>query len=272
MIVPMVCSVAFEVPAIVEALERDGYVVVPDVVDRATVDATRADLDRVLAATPTGRNGFEGYVTKRVYRLFAKTRSFDRWAIDPVVLGVLDRTLGDYQLSAPAAIQIGPGEPAQTFHQDDQVYPLPVPHAEVVVNTMWAFDDFTAANGGTRFVPGSHRWEPGRRPTDDDPVEQLVMPAGSVAFYLGSVFHGGGANQTDRPRLGVILEYVSGWLRPQENHVIGVPPALVATLPQRLQELLGYSVAPPFLGYVDGHHPRRFLPEPSGPAPSGSAG
>jgi ectoine hydroxylase-related dioxygenase (phytanoyl-CoA dioxygenase family) len=91
-------------------------------------------------------------------------------------------------------------------------------------------------------------------------VVQLEMPAGSVAFYTGSIWHGGGENRTDRPRLGVILEYAAGWLRAQENHVVGVPPELVAQLPERLQELLGYNIYPPFMGYVDGRHPRRFLP------------
>jgi hypothetical protein len=38
-----------------------------------------------------------------------------------------------------------------------------------------------------------------------------------------------------------------------------VPQAVVARLPQRLQELLGYNIYPPFLGYVDGVHPRRVL-------------
>jgi ectoine hydroxylase-related dioxygenase (phytanoyl-CoA dioxygenase family) len=94
----------------------------------------------------------------------------------------------------------------------------------------------------------------------DDEVVQAEMKAGSVAFYTGSIWHGGGANETDRPRLGVILEYVAAWLRPQENHVIGIAPDVVATLPERLQELLGYNIYPPFLGYVDGRHPRRFLP------------
>ena len=59
----------------------------------------------------------------------------------------------------------------------------------------------------------------------------------------------------------MILEYVAAWLRPQENHVIGVAPEVVATLPERLQELLGYNIFPPFMGYVDGRHPRRFLPQ-----------
>jgi ectoine hydroxylase-related dioxygenase (phytanoyl-CoA dioxygenase family) len=85
------------------------------------------------------------------------------------------------------------------------------------------------------------------------------MPAGSVLFILGNLWHGGGANRTDRPRLGVLLEYAAGWLRQQENHVLAVPPETVRTLEPRLQELLGYGIHPPFVGYVDGRHPRHVL-------------
>jgi ectoine hydroxylase-related dioxygenase (phytanoyl-CoA dioxygenase family) len=85
------------------------------------------------------------------------------------------------------------------------------------------------------------------------------MSPGSVMFYLGSLWHGGGANRTGRPRLGVILEYVAAWLRPQENHCLAVPRAVARQLPERLQELLGYNIYPPFLGYVDGTHPRKVL-------------
>ena len=49
------------------------------------------------------------------------------------------------------------------------------------------------------------------------------------------------------------------WLRPQENHLLGVPREVAARLPERLQELLGYNIYPPFMGYVDGRHPRRVL-------------
>lgn len=237
-------------------LEADGYVVVEGMLSPEEVAATRADLRSVLDGTPTGRNDFEGFATKRVYALFAKTRAFDGPATDPLLLGVLDRVLGPSQLSAPVGIQIGPGEKAQVLHRDDSIYPLPRPHPEVVLNTMWPFDDFTAENGATRLVPGSHR-------SDDPPGEAgaivAEMPAGSAMFYLGSLWHGGGANRTDRPRLGVILEYAAAWLRPQENHVLAVPREVVATLPKQLQELLGYNIYPPFVGYVDGHHPRRVL-------------
>jgi ectoine hydroxylase-related dioxygenase (phytanoyl-CoA dioxygenase family) len=107
-------------------------------------------------------------------------------------------------------------------------------------------------------VPGSHRWEPERRAGDDEAVT-AEMPEGSVLFYRGSLIHGGGANRADRPRLGVILEFVVSWLRAQETNLLAVPPDVVAGLPERLQELLGYNIFPPFLGYVDGRHPRRTL-------------
>ena len=115
-----------------------------------------------------------------------------------------------------------------------------------------------AGSGATRFVPGSHRWGTGRTATEEE-TTAAVMPAGSVLIYVGNLVHGGGANHTDRPRLGVILEYAASWLRPQENHVLAVPQEVVRELPERLQELLGYNIHPPFLGYVDGRHPRRVL-------------
>lgn len=243
---------------VTERLLADGYVIVPDALAPDALGAAREDMLRVLAGTPTGRNSFEGFSTRRVYALFAKTRTFDGPALEPWLLDVLDRVLGHYQLSAPVGIQIGPGEKAQTLHRDDSVYPLPRPHPEVVVNSIWPLDDFTEENGATRLVPGSHRWEPGRVP-DGEPTVSAVMPAGSAMVYLGSLWHGGGENRTGRPRLGVILEYVAAWLRPQENHCLAVPRHIVAGLPERLQELLGYNIYPPFLGYVDGHHPLKTL-------------
>ena len=245
--------------AVVDGLRRDGCAIVHGALAAADVRRAREELHAVLAQTPTGRNGFEGFATRRVYALFAKTRAFDAPAISPLVLGVLDRVLGHYQLSAPVGIEIGPGEQAQVLHRDDAIYPLPRPHASVVLNTMWPLDDFSEANGATRIVAGSHAWPPDRAPGPSAETFAAEMPAGSVLFYLGELWHGGGANRTDRPRLGVILEYVASWLRPQENHCLAVPRHVARGLPARLQELLGYNVFPPFVGYVDGKHPRKVL-------------
>ena len=93
--------------AVARRLLDDGYVVVTGMMDAAGLDAARADLDRVLAATRTGRNAFEGFDTQRVYALFAKTRTFDQAATHPLLLAVLDQVLVHYQLSAPVGIRIG---------------------------------------------------------------------------------------------------------------------------------------------------------------------
>jgi ectoine hydroxylase-related dioxygenase (phytanoyl-CoA dioxygenase family) len=249
------------VDEVVRGMEADGYAVVERLVPAERAAEIRASLTEVLATVPLGRNDFEGFATRRIYNIFAKTRQLDDLALHPLLEGVLQHVLGLHQFSAPVGIEIGPGEKAQVLHYDDSIYPLPWPHAEVVVNSMWAFDDFTSANGATQVVPGSHR-----RATADyepnQPVVSVEMPAGSVIFYTGTLLHRGGANRTESPRLGVILEFCSAWIRAQENHVIGVPRQVARELPERLQELLGYNVYPPFIGNVDGRHPRKYLDSP----------
>jgi ectoine hydroxylase-related dioxygenase (phytanoyl-CoA dioxygenase family) len=244
--------------AIVATLDRDGYAVVEGVLDRDAAAAKRAELAEIFATTPSGRDDFEGHLTRRIYALFAKTRTLDELATHPLILDVLDRVLVDYQLSAPTGIQIGPGEVAQPLHPDDALYPIPRPHQELVVNVMWPLEDFTEANGATRVVPGSHRWVD-EVPGPDTETVPVEMPAGSALIYLGSLWHGGGANTTARARIGVVLHYGLAWLRSVENHVLAVPPDVVARLSPRLQELLGYNISSAFIGYVDGRHPRKVL-------------
>ena len=246
------------VEGVIAGLDRDGYVVVEGALTEDEVAQARDALAPLLAATPTGRNSFEGFRTRRTYSVLAKTRGLDRLVLDPLVLGVCDRLLRDYLLSATVAIEIGPGEAAQAVHHDDAIYPLPRPHDEVMLSTMWALDDFVPDNGATVMYPGSQRATGAWRAEDHAPTH-AAMPRGSVAVYVGTLWHGGGANPTDRPRLGVTFEYLAGWLRQQENQTLAVPPGSARTLPERLRELLGYSVYPPFMGYVDGRHPKRLI-------------
>jgi len=246
------------VEAVCATLVDDGYTVVDGLFEPEALARARADTAAILENTQFGRDDFEGRRSRRVYALFAKTRAFDGPATHPLILGVLDRILHHYQLSAPAGIEIGPGEVAQPLHPDDAIYPVARPHSELVVNVMWPLDDFTVENGATRIVRGSHRWTD-RQPSPDDEVTVVEMPAGSALLYVGSIWHGGGANHTNKTRVGVVLHYAASWLRPVENHVLAVPRDVVRTLPARMQELLGYNIAPPFIGYVDGRHPRHVL-------------
>jgi len=239
-------------------LDEDGYAIVEQLIPRDEAIAIGQELRRLLDGVPEGRNFFEGFKTRRLYALYGKTRVLDDLTIHPLVLGALEHVLGPhFQLSGPTGIEIGPGEVEQIWHRDDDIYPVARPHQQLVTNVMWAFDDFTKANGATRLVPGSHRSL--EQPPADAPVVYAAMPAGSVMIYIGSLWHGGGANTTDAPRLGAAIEYAASWLRPQETQLLIAPPELARTLPPKLRELLGYNIYPPFVGYVDGRHPDRVL-------------
>ncbi|MGD0555169.1 MAG: phytanoyl-CoA dioxygenase family protein [Streptosporangiaceae bacterium] len=179
----------------------------------------------------------------------------DRAALDPVVLDVVERVIGPgAQFSLTYATEVHPGQDAQRLHYEQGIYPLPRDR-DVMVTAIWALDDFTAGNGATRIVPGSHRLAESR-PTEAVPVE---MPAGSVLLFTGRLWHGAGANTSTVPRLGVVIDYAQPWLRPCEAHTVSSDPEQVRRLPPRLQELLGFNQASPYFGFIDGRHPRDWL-------------
>ena len=75
------------------------------------------------------------------------------------------------------------------------------------------------------------------------------MKAGSVLVYSGSVFHGGGTNNSDQDRIGLNITYTLGWLRQEENQYLSCPPELAKDLSPTLQELAGYAMGQYALGY-----------------------
>lgn len=221
---------------------KDGWTIVDGLLSPADIDAIRAELEPLLARTPFGANSFVGRRTKRLFGLPAKTRTLDALLTDERVLTSVRDVLGpNVLLSTAVAVEIHPGEVAQTLHTDGSAWP--VPSGEVVVNAIWALDDFTGENGAT-VLPG-------------DQVAE--MRAGSALVYVGSLPHGGGANTTDAPRLGVVVGYTVAWVRPQENYSLLCPPSMAREFPGALQALLGYSLYPPFVGHVDGRDPAELL-------------
>lgn len=239
------------------ALMRDGYVIVERLIDRTACDAIRAEAERLLSGS--GRNSFEGFKTQRVYNILAKTRATDDLIDHPRLLALLDRIFEpNYLLSQAQFINIHPGEEAQALHSDDGFYKIPRPRPALGVAAIWAIDDFTADNGATEIIPKSHLWDSTTKPTRDQTIP-CVMPAGSVVIFLGTFMHGGGANRTAQSRLAFTNQYCAPWLRTQENFFLEVPRETVRTLRPTIQNLLGYSIYPPFMGMVDSMHPRRVL-------------
>lgn len=245
---------------LVAILDADGAVIIDGLATADDLAAIGAELspwlDLPIDQSPLGNDKFKGLRTLRTSSLIAKSPGCRRLALTPRVLEVLDRVLGpqcaSYQLSWTQAIRIGAGEVAQVPHRDTNMYPFARPGPECFVNTIWALTPFTADNGGTVVWPGSHRWPDVRLPTPDDEVVQAVAAPGAVLMYLGSVWHGGGANRTQGDRVGVGLAYTLGWLRQEENQYLACPPDIARTLDPALQRLLGYTGHFPFLGWYEG--------------------
>lgn len=245
----------------VERIKRDGFTVVRDAIEPALVDALSAALERLereLNARPA-MNGFEGHRTVRIYNLLAHGTPFDRVPIHNSVLPIVEDILDPGCLiSSLSSIAIDPGETAQPIHADDMVIPLDKPHRAIVCNSMWALTDFTDANGATRLVPGSHRKE---NPVYGEKYETIAaeMSKGSVLIWDGALWHGGGANSTDKRRTGIAMNYCAGFIRQQENQQLGLSPGLVRSFPQRLQELIGYGVYQGLIGHIDKKSPAQLL-------------
>jgi hypothetical protein len=240
------------------SLEEEGFAVIPSLLPPELVQAVRDDVLPRLDP-PYARNNFEGFATQRLYDVLGKTRACDPLVEHPVVLGLIDRILEpNYLLSQLQVINILPGEARQPLHYDDAFYPWPRPRRSLGAAAIWAIDGFTEENGATVVIPGSHRW-PDRAPADDDIAKPVVMPAGSLLFFHGTLWHGGGANRSSWPRLAVAAQYCAPFLRQQESFALSLPPSRAKDLGEHIQRMIGYSIHPPFMGFVNGAHPKRLL-------------
>ena len=286
----------FTIQNILPSLDYHGYCILENFLSNDNLSRLKNDMSRLLKTTPFGRNRFEGAKTQRCYSLFQKTRELDELVVNPLILEILEEIFGTEHclLSSTVAINIGTNEGLQVPHRDDGKYPVPrVPNSpELVMNMIVAVDSFTKENGGTVLYEGSHHWQfEGENKyattnvlenthekiqsgingvdggSDINVIKQLKtakpinceMPAGSIMLYRGSLLHGGGKNQSNAPRCGILIEFIQAWLRPQETHLLAVDRKIVSTLPIKLQEMLGWTVTPPFIGYVDGRHPKILL-------------
>lgn len=277
-----------DVSRYLDRLDADGFVVLEDLLSADDLAGHRAALAPSFARQAFGRNDFEGRKTERIYTLPAVAPAFATLAVHPLVLAICDALLApSYLLTAAQAIRIHPGEKPQGLHFDDSFYPFPRPRRAISLATICAVDDFTAENGATEVIRGSHRWGDvvprgvvaaddfaqtmrygrgadsalalgGQDLVDAEP-EPVCMRAGSVVVFLGTLWHRGGANRSQAPRLALTYQYCEPWARQQENFTLAIEPEVAAAMPERMQELLGYSIHPPFMGHVGGVHPKRRL-------------
>ncbi|KAK4067230.1 uncharacterized protein Triagg1_7673 [Trichoderma aggressivum f. europaeum] len=246
--------------SLVQAVLRDGYVVIPNAFTEAEALEAKAEIDRLHGQRPRiGRDSFDGFKTNRIFALLNKTRVFDKFCLIPQVHALNNFFLDDdYLVYIMETITINPGEKAQALHHDDSVIRMPRPRPPVTAATMIVLDDYTEMNGATRIIPGSHLWGSDRL-GDESEAKSVVCPRGSVIYFLGTTWHSGGANRSDKPRYAATIQYCQPYIRPLENLMLAVDPrkALSGEIPKKIVDMMGYRSAIPFVGYADGLNPRK---------------
>ena len=251
-------------------IDAQGYTILERIVPDAMLEDLHEAARQLEKAFPApggdpAYDRFRGRATSRVRNLVSRSPAFREAIMFGPCLALAEHMLGpQFLLHATQVIDIGPGEEAQPLHADDMYMQLPRPHRPLICNAIWALSDFTEANGGTRVVPGSHKWpqtpgatffEAASNPSTMESVA-VEMPRGSIVVFDSALWHGGGANRTtDDSRMGVSLAYCVGWMRQQENMQLSVSPEIARTFSPELLALCGFGAYQGLIGAVDGRLP-----------------
>lgn len=273
-----------------EVIDRDGGVIVADFASAATVTGLLGDLEPHFQRVGTGVDGyFAGTRTLRVGGIFGRSRHAVDVALAPlyyetaqaILAQPIDVWFGEDRTTVTPGIQIGvtqairimPGQGAQPLHRDDTSFLWRHPQygREARVQIMLALSDFTADNGATLVIPGSHRWDDERKPTRAEAIP-AQMATGSALIWIGSTYHGGGENTSTAPRTGLTIGYDLSNLRQEENQFLSVPIDKIRELPENVQRMLGWDAGKNFMGWieVDGQmiDPHVLLAEPPAHRPA----
>ncbi|KAH6692245.1 phytanoyl-CoA dioxygenase family protein [Plectosphaerella plurivora] len=253
-----------ETQKLVDQVIQNGFVIIENAFSSSDVSEALAEVERLSVspeiagpASGKGRNNFEGFRTRRIYALTNKSRVFDKFIIHPKVEALNGYFLDPgFLLSNFQSINILPGEEPQTLHHDDGYATLPRPHRPLGSAIMIALDPYTATNGATVVVPKSHTWGSDRVPRRDEAIP-VVMPRGSIVYFLGTLWHGGGRNTSTGERHALTVQYCQPWIRTIENQFLAVDFEKLPEIPKRIVDLMGYQVGAPFIGHVDGMSPRK---------------
>jgi len=231
-------------------LDAEGVCIVPEVLDRAAIERVKRALLAGIASDESSGVPVRGFPfdpdTKniRLFDLIGKDPVFAELAEHPLALELVTHSIGTpFLLSNFSANVTAPGSAAMYMHADQGYVPAPWPPYPMATNVAWTLDDFTAENGGTRFVPRSHLRDCGPDPQmGSDGTVAMECPAGSIFVMDARVWHQTGPNRTSgQTRAGLFAYYVRPFIRPQWDWARTVTPELLARLSPAMREMLGFG-------------------------------
>lgn len=225
-------------------LRSDGWCVVEDVLSDAEVEYTRnALLDAAKSFEAAGGSTYMPELDPnesniRVFNLIELHEQFRQLILHPTAVALVEVLLGpEFRISNFTANIALPGSRSMALHSD-QAFVAPPPWLTPwSMNVIWCLDDVAEANGATRYIPGSHRYQdledlPGNPMDQSRPFE---ASKGSVIAMDGRMWHTSGANTSaDQERALLFAYYSVDFIRPQVNWNAVLSPETQAQLDQEL--------------------------------------
>ena len=240
-----------------------GLAIVPGVLSGEQLKRTRdalyraADSDRARAREQKFALDYAHDETnQRVWNVLSRDPVFEDLAFHPLAVDFVKAVLGWPALLGNISANItGPGGGEMVLHADQIFVPEPWAAEPQGLNVAWCLDDFTEANGATRFAPGSHKLNRAPGPQDADaPTAPMEAEAGSIVVFESRVWHKTGFNRTaDERRAGVFAWYTKPIYRTQENWFLSLRPEVRQFANDDALVLLGYRTTG--LGLVNGASP-----------------
>ena len=226
-------------------LDRDGFLPLEGVLSLEQVAAINDRLAELLVAEGenAGKEVHQEAGTNRLSNLVEKSPLFLPCFTHPRVLAGIAHVLqGDLRLSSLNHRAALPGQGLQSLHADWSG--AISPGTFFVCNSIWLLDDFTAENGSTRVVPGSHN--SGKTPRDEmeNPIlphpreTVLIAPAGTVVIFNSHTWHGGTLNRTERPRRALHSYFARRDQPQQTNQRASLSPKTIAGLSEAVRVVL----------------------------------
>lgn len=277
-------SAAVTTDEIIAALRQAGGCIIKNVVSAPHLAQIEKDTRQYLDADKAWEGEFFPIQTRRMNGLPGKSKTFMKEVVcykpyQDVCRTVLSSTWKSYlgqklevstslpQLNNTIVFSIGPGAAAQPLHRDDMIHhrgPTKVTAEEFQIGLETGIGWFvggkktTRQNGATRFIPGSHLWDP-ETPPDEDLTFYAELEPGDGFMMLSSCYHGGSANTTtDEERLVYSCFMTKGYLRQEENQYLNNEKGKLLELwddDEDMLKLIGYDLSAPFLGWIAEGHP-----------------
>ena len=147
---------------IAAATVQNGAAIVINVVPDSLADTVAGELrDNLDEFGYRSQRNFSGFQTKRCHSIIDDAPSSVGLVGHELLMAVTDKILlrhcESYRVSSVTAIEVCPGQPCQSLHRDDCVYPFQVPGVQTLMGCIWALNEFTEDNGATCVVPGIHQ-------------------------------------------------------------------------------------------------------------------